>query len=662
MGSVMKTQLTVLLAAMSLLCAVEVYASEPESATLTEKPLDESDRDHWAWRPLEHAAVPAVADDAWCSNPIDRFILAKLESIKLAPQPLADRLTLLRRVTLDLTGLVPTPSDVDAFLADDSPQAYERAVDRLLASPAYGERYAQHWLDLARYAETDGFEHDKLRPQAWKYRDWVIDALNRDMPYDEFIRLQIAGDELKPDEPAAAIATGFCLCGPDMPDINLQNERRHFVLNELTSTVGSALLGLQIGCAQCHDHKYDPLSQADFYRLRAIFEPGVPLKDTPHGRTLRETSSTAPSSYLWVRGDFRRQGPEVSPDFPRIAKLTSVSLPSAPEGAKSTGRRTALAQWLTTPDHPLTTRVIVNRLWQFHFGHGMSTTPSDVGVVGDPPSHPELLDWLATELVRQGWSLKAMHKLMVMSATYRQASRPASPEWSPTQTATARANWNASRTIDRENRFLSHMNRRRLEGEAIRDCMLAAADRLSPRRGGPGVMTPLAKELLATTVSAKWEPAEDEQDHRRRSIYLMVRRNLRYPLFEAFDAPDTINSCPERNRSTTAPQALLLLNSEMSLALARDFAGYLLKQASDEEARVTLAYRRVLSRLPSAAEGELGLKFLQRQAAAVRSSDLKPADLALPESLPQNVAPAEAAALVQFCLAMFNLNEFVYID
>ena len=430
----------------------------------------------------------------------------------------------------------------------------------------------------------------------------------------------------------------------------------------MTSAVGSSLLGLQIGCAQCHDHKYDPLSQADFYRLRAFFEPGVLLKDTPQGRTLKETASTAPASYLWVRGDFRRQGAEVSPDFPRIAKLTSVSIPAAADDAKSTGRRTALAKWLTAVDHPLTTRVMANRLWQFHFGRGLSTTPSDFGVVGDAPSHPELLDWLATELVQQGWSLKAMHKLMVMSATYRQASRPASPEWTPAQTAAARASWDQSRVADPGNRFVGRMNRRRLEGEAIRDCMLAAADRLSPRRGGPGVMTPLAKELLSTTVSLKWEPAADEQDHRRRSIYLHVRRNLRFPLFEAFDAPDTINSCPERNRSTTAPQALLLLNSETSLAAAGDLAGYLLEQSSDDEARIALAYRRVLSRSPSAEETTLAKKFLQGQATLLKASGRKPGEMALPKSQGKDLEPAAAAALVQFCLAMFNLNEFIYID
>jgi hypothetical protein len=548
--------------------------------------------------------------------------------------------------------LPPTPAEGAAFLADTSPQAYRKVVDRLLASRAYGERWAQHWLDLARFAETDGFELDKVRQQAWRYRDWVIDALNADLPIDEFIRLQIAGDELKPGDEQAAIATGFLLAGPDMPDINLKDERRHMLLNEITSTVGASLLGLQIGCAQCHDHKYDPISQADFYRLRAVFEPAELFVAGDRERVMRE-SGTIPVSHLMIRGDFRRPGAEIEPAFPRIANPKNERVPADTKSdakkkkdKQPSGRRTALARWLTEPDHPLVTRVLVNWVWQQHFGFGLSRTPSDFGVMSDEPSHPELLDWLASELPAHQWSLKQLQRLIVTSATYRQASRPASPEWSQDQTRTATENWRRAIKTDPENRWLARMNRRRLEGEAIRDAMLASADRLSPRTGGPGVMPPLAKELVGTLLKGQWQESRDEEDHRRRSIYLFVRRNLRYPLFDAFDRPDTNASCPRRNVSTTAPQALILLNSEFSLSAARDLAGYLRSHAStDPASQVELVYRRTLAREPSAGELQAAEKFLAAQTDRAKVDD-----------------SAELAALVDLCLAMFNLNEFIYVD
>ena len=286
-----------------------------------EVPVTDDDRVHWSFQPLSRVPLPSVKDSSWIINPIDRFILSRLEQESLEPLPPADRRTLIRRLTFDLTGLPPEPSAVEAFVSDDSSDAYNQLVDQLLASPAYGERWGQHWLDLARFAETDGFEHDKVREQAWRYRDWVIQAFNEDLPYDRFIQLQLAGDEMSPGDPAAAIATAFCLSGPDMPDINSQEERRHNLLNELTSTVGSVFLGLQLECAQCHDHKFDPISQADFYRLRAIFSPAVHVQQNKSIASLdqQKKGPTASPDYLMVRGDWRRRGPEVMPAFPRIA-------------------------------------------------------------------------------------------------------------------------------------------------------------------------------------------------------------------------------------------------------------------------------------------------------------------------------------------------------
>jgi Protein of unknown function (DUF1553)/Protein of unknown function (DUF1549) len=592
--------------------------------------------DHWSFQPLQHPAPPVVQDAAWVRNEIDRFVLARLERAGLKPMPETDRAALIRRLAFDLTGLPPTSQEVDSFVNDTDPQAYEKLVDRLLASPVYGERWALYWLDLARFAESDGFEHDKVRTNAWQYRDWVIDALNADMPYDEFVRRQIAGDELYADEKDATVATGFLVCGPDMPDINLQEERRHVVLNAMTATVGEVFLGLQMGCAQCHDHKYDPITQADFYGLRAIFEPAFPKlkRDQPLGSVVHETGRDVPVCHVMQRGDFRSPGPVVEASFPHIANPWDDSVPDPASsntgiGSHSTGRRSALAKWLTRPDHPLALRVIVNRLWQHHFNRGIVATPSDFGAIGDEPTHPLLLDWLATELPRRRWSLKAMHRLMVTSATYRQMSRPSDDTGD---------RWRRTVTADPGNKLLGRMNRRRLEGETIRDAMLAVAGRLSPRRGGPSVFPPLPKEAVATLLNAdQWKVSADEEDQRRRSIYVFVRRNLRYPMFDAFDAPDTNASCPRRARSTTAPQSLMLLNSDFSLQAARGFAARVKQEAgilADADTQIRIAHRIAFARTPSDAELRLGRQFLQN-----------------PDG-----------GLISYCLALLNLNEFIYID
>jgi len=627
-----------------LFAAASLVAEEPAKESIEEEPIGPGEREHWAFRPLECPEVPQAKDDRWSRNPVDRFILAGLEKRGLRPQPEADRTTLLRRIHFDLTGLPPSPEQVDTFLADERPAAYERSVERLLASPAYGERWAQHWLDLARFAETDGFEHDKVRPNAYKYRDWVIDALNRDMPYDRFVRLQLAGDELRPDDRAARIATAFCLSGPDMPDINSQPKRRHLLLNEMTATVGSVFLALQLGCAQCHDHKYDPVSQADFYRLRAIFQPAVHVKKNRSVDFLSEPSRDPAPSYLHVRGEWDRLGPELEPAFPRIANPSSESLEPNSSG-KTSGRRRELAQWLTRPDHPLTSRVIANRLWQHHFGKGLCRTPSDFGIMGHFPSHPELLDWLACELVHRGWSLKAMHRLLVTSATYRQASRRRSDH------ADTRAAWERAQKLDPENELWWRAARRRLSGEAIRDAMLASSGRLCRKQGGRGVMPPLPEELKSTLLRGQWKTSDNPEDHCRRSIYVFARRNLRYPIFDVFDRPDGNASCARRNRSTTAPQSLYLLNSEFSLDCTRRLAELLLAESSGETARLRLLYRRVLGRDPSQQELAECREFLAAQAELLAEGDGE-----------KELSSARAAAWTDLCLAMFNFSEFVYLD
>lgn len=614
----MKTFLLSLL----LLCAAVLHAAEAEEAK--EPPITDADRQHWAYTKLVRPAVPQVAHVDWPRNAIDNFILERLESAQLKPAPSATRTTLIRRLTFDLTGLPPQPDDVKQFAADQSPDAYEQLVNRLLASPAYGERWGQHWLDLARFAETDGFEHDKVRTEAWHYRDWVIDALNADLPFDQFTRQQLAGDELGAEY---RVATGFLVCGPDMPDLNLQDERRADFMNDMTSTVAQVFLGTQLGCAQCHDHKFDPISQLDFYRLRAFFDRAFDFKRDALAALPNGNRVTA-ASHLLIRGDFRRPGPTVEPEFMRVVN------PAAQKPQPASDRsnlRTQLADWLVQSDHPLTTRVLANRLWQFHFGTGLSATSNDFGIVGEGPLQLDLLNWLATEIPRRNWSLKEMHRLIVTSATYQQASRL--PDDASEAT---RRDWERSLERDRLLKLHSRGSQRRLEGEAIRDAMLAVSGRLNAQRTGPGVRPPLPPELVQTLLKNQWPVTEKAAEWDRRSIYLFVRRNLRYPLFEAFDKPDTNASCPRRNQSTIAPQALFLLNSDLTRELSRDLALVVRQSARDDRHKqVELLYERALGRSPTTEEIDVSSRFLMS---------------------------GDESTLRDLCSAIFNLNEFIYID
>jgi hypothetical protein len=672
-----------------------------------------------------------VRNLSWVRNPIDAFVLARLEAAGLAPAPPASREQLLRRVTFDLTGLPPTPEEIDAFLADASPGAYDKVVDRLLASPAYGERWGRHWLDLARFAESNGYEFDEVRPDAWRYRDYVIRSLNADKPFDRFVLEQLAGDELFPEDRDARIATGFNLLGPDMTDASDQAQRRLNTLNDMTDTAGLAFLGLTIACARCHDHKFEPLPQSDYYRLQAFFAPAAfrrdlpiaspeqrraheaktadylartrPTRDAiarleePHRRRLYEAklarlseeaqaahrtpeakrdggqqeivaqtarllgvspqeiaqalteeekstlkslqeqlrqfeplkpaplpvamglqdaAGPAPKTFLLERGELGNRAAEVQPGFPAVLLPGRQPTPAPVESPRptTTDRRTALARWVAGADNPLTARVLVNRLWQHHFGRGIVPTPNDFGLRGEPPTHPELLDWLATEFVASGWSLKAMHRLMLRSAAYRQSTQVLP----------------AAREKDPDNRLFSRMNRRRLEGEAIRDSLLAVSGRLNRTMGGPGVFPPVPAEALRGTKA--WPVSADPHDHVRRSVYVFARRNLRFPFLEVFDLPDSNLSCPKRERSTTAPQALALLNADDVLEAAKALAARLTAAAASADERITLAYRLTLGRSPSAAEVQQARAFLQE------------------------------SPLSELCRALVNVNEFVYLD
>jgi len=509
---------------------------------------------------------------------------------------------------------------------------YERWVDRFLASPCYGERWAQPWLDLARFAETDGFEHDRVRPTAWQYRDWVIDSLNSDMPFDEFVMRQLAGESHS--DPKQRIATMFGLAGPDMPDINDQELRRHDRLNELTSTVGSALLGLQFHCAQCHDHKYDALSQGDFYRLRAVFEPVVPVLQRDKEFVTFPSAAIDPSSEprFYFRGEVRQPGPIVRPAVPRIASSTPETIPYL--DAKHP--RVDFAKWLFLPENPLTSRVIVNRLWQSHFGKGLFENPSDVGVTAASPTNLETLDWLSTELRRQNWSLKSIQRLIVRSSTYRQASKCGDDA----------ADWADRMDLDRDNRLYSRFPRQRMDAEEIRDSMLLVSGLLNAERGGEGVMPPIPDELVGTLLKGQWQVSEFKSDHVRRSIYTFARRNLRYPLLDAFDRPDAGASCPKRYRSTTATQALQMLNSQFSLECSQGLREQIFKASEtpngdvssmDDEALKRL-FLVALGRPPDSDERNWMTDFVQR---GKGTSEMR---------------------WLSACLALLNTNEFIFID
>ena len=614
-------------------------------------PFTVQQRRYWAFQAVSRPAVPPVRNRTWVNNPIDAFVLQKLEEKGIAPGPEAGRIELIRRVTLDLTGLPPTPEQVDAFVTDRSPRAFENVVERLLASPQYGERWARHWLDVARFAESTGFEDDVTRQNAWRYRDYVIAALNSDKPYDRFVKEQIAGDELWPADPQARLATAFNRHYPEEGNQKDLLLARQEMLHDVTSVTGAAFLGLTFECARCHDHKFDAIPQRDYYRLQAFFanidhddrfplvsgdalgdyerrlaewetrtqgiwdemsallmpkrtftpaqllerypdyavaavktppERRTPLqawmehllaskncgtcplrpkpyldplfksvvskltgeekkryqeleaelaklehlkpKEIPHGTGVFDISAKAPPTHVLGVGQYSSPGEEVEPGFLSILDPSPARI-AEPADGRSTGRRSALANWLANPANPLTGRVMVNRVWHHHFGTGIVATPGDLGVMGARPTHPELLDWLTSEFVSSGWSLKQLHRLIVTSRTYRQSSldRP------------------SARQTDPSNRLLWRYSPQRLEAEAVRDSALAVAGTLNPSTGGPSVFPPLPAGMPKPIGG--WDSSTNPADQQRRSIYIFVRRNDPYPMLNAFDFPDTHETC-----------------------------------------------------------------------------------------------------------------------
>lgn len=632
----------------------------------------------WSLQPLRSVEPPAVEDGSWPVNPIDHFILQRLERAELRPSPEAGRRTLIRRLSFDLVGLPPQPEEVDAFVNDQAPHAYERLVDRLLDSPHYGERWARRWLDIIRFGESQGFERNKLRPNAWKFRDFVVEAFNSDLPYDEFVRWQIAGDVFRPDDPIAVVASGFLVMGPydltaytnGTPD--MRAFAREEELEGLVGTVCQTFLGLTVNCSRCHDHKFDPISHKEFYQISAALggtyqgderesavdaaRPSVGMRvaalETELGqigerektadfaekrelalrrsrlesvaRLLKGGSAhlTAPKQpgpwHVLARGDFRQPGELASPKG-----VACVAGPAPdwglPENAPEGDRRKALAEWIASASNPLTPRVIVNRLWGDHFGEGLVRTPNDFGFQGGAPSHPELLDWLAGQLLRssdgRAWSLKQIHRLIVTSAAYRQTSRRA-PK---------------AVQIDAENRLIWGRPPYRLDAEMFRDALLAISGELDPQLGGPGyrdfkVSSAGNNETYTVLESAGLE-------FNRRSLYRTCVRAGTSPLLDVLDCPDPSVATPRRSVTNTPLQALTLLNGAFVEHYAARFARRLEREAPDNRAaQVRRGWSLALGRDPTDAEVTFGERFIAEH------------------------------GLAQFCAVLFNTNEFLFVE
>jgi mono/diheme cytochrome c family protein len=700
-------------------------------AKLEDRPITPAERKWWAFQKVTRPSAPEVQNKSWARNAVDQFLLAAMEKKGITPSPQADKRSLARRAFLDLTGLPPTPAELKEFLDDQRADAFDRLTDKLLDSPHYGERWARHWLDLVRFSDSGGFEYDRERDNAWRYRDYVIRAFNNDKPYDRFVKEQLAGDELYPHNVEARIATGYLRLGVEN---NIKTEQTRIdELDDIVVTTANSLLGVTVGCARCHNHKFDPIAQKDYYRMQAVFfgakaeerplgteaelakfkeatkaieERQKPLRaemkaieqptrdkiiakrkaelpeymrvamaTPPDKRTegqklnanqvektlenireedliaemppiarakrellqaqfddldrqkpkletamaITEAGREAPASYFLHRGNVGQKGSKMTPGVLSAAYDGEWRFPAPPADAKTSFRRAGFSEWVTSPENPLTARVMVNRIWQHHFGEGIVRTPSNFGKMGERPTHPELLDFLASEFVRSGWSIKHIHRLIMKSTAYRMASDDIE----------------ANRQIDADNKLVWRMPRRRVEGEVIRDAVLAVAGTLDRGVGGPAVYPYIDPVLFQSSSKRTWNgKAVNDPSTYRRSVYVFSKRTIPLPMLETFDRPDTMSSCGRRNRSTIAPQALILMNNEFIGTQAKHFAQRLEREAgADTTAQVKLAYELALSREPRPDEVTKAIDFIQ--------------------SYPQG--------LVDFSHALFNINEFVYI-
>ena len=726
-------------------------APAPTTRTTGGKVTAES-RQYWAYQPLRRPPIPPVRNSAWVRTPVDAFILSKLEAAGLAPAPAAAKLALIRRVTYDLTGLPPSPEEVDAFVNDANPAAYEKVVDRLLLSPHYGEKWGRHWLDLVRYAETNGYERDGPKPFAWRYRDYVIKSFNTDKPFDRFLREQLAGDELARQwEPSsertdaeladAVIATGYLRLGvwDDEPADPLQ--ARYEEYDDIVATTAQVFLAMTVNCARCHDHKIDPITQADYYKLVAFFRD-VPRysnsRNVSSGSNLTDISPRAlraqyeaalkarerrtaevaremeriedaaikkmpaedqraaegidrpqvvaklgkfftpeqsaayaklkaerealgkvpappqrelalsvnrcevnpPQQHVLIRGNAHAPGAPVQPGYPEVLGVPAPVLTPAGPGAQSSGRRTVLADWMSSPAHSLTPRVWANRLWQFHFGRGIVASANDFGKFGTLPTHPELLDWLASELVQPTWRVgpqdrdaaawraKRMHRLLLLSSVYRMSAQADA----------------AALARDASNQWLSRFPMRRLTAEELRDSLLMVSGRLNLKAGGPSIHPPIPREVLAgQSVPGQGWPTTTGTEADRRSVYVHVKRSLLVPILSQHDMADTDSSCAVRYTTVVPTQSLGMLNGTFANEMARAMAERLQREHPGEIARqVRRAIRLTTGRDPTPGEVSKDLAFLEMATGRPGASALE--------------------ALRQYCLLTLNTNEFVYLE
>jgi Protein of unknown function (DUF1553)/Protein of unknown function (DUF1549)/Planctomycete cytochrome C len=621
------------------------------SATFTDQ-----QRSFWAFQPVDDPPPPAVKDTARVRSPVDAFVLAKVEEQGLTPAPPADKRTLIRRLTFDLTGLPPSPEEIDAFLADDSPQAFSRVVDRLLSSPHYGERWGRHWLDVVRYAETTANDANAVMRFAFRYRDYVVEAFNRDLPYDQFLIEQLAGDLLPRTGESGqiarqVIATGFLMVGPKALSETDKEQTRMDIVDEQLDVTSRAFLGLTLACARCHDHKFDPLPTTDYYALAGVFRSTEPLQDEVRNSTMFQeyllalpdrqplmvmaVKEAVPRDLrVHVRGNRFQLGRLV----PRRLPLVLTGGIPTPIETKQSGRL-ELARWIASPSNRLTARVMVNRLWQHHFGTGLVATSDNFGTRGDSPSDARLLDWLATRFVQSGWSVKSIHRLLLNSSTYQQSA--------DTSEAASRS--------DPANRLVSHMPRRRLSAEEVRDAILAVSGQLDRKIGGGESAEILFKEADVLYPKRGFAPNRMQSDHPfydmpRRSLYLPVVRNALPDALALFDAADPNTVTTARDDTTVPSQSLYLMNSSFVRDQSRRLGNRLLEDNRlDDPARIGQATLRCLGRAASHAETTATLAYLERFAKELETTGTSPAE-------------ARRGAWQSFCQVLFCSNEFLYVD
>lgn len=766
--------------AVLLSLATSAVAAEDKHADAPAKASRAAAAKLWSWQPVQAPSTPPVKQSKWVRTPIDAFVLARLESKGVKPSQDADRAAFIRRATLDVWGVIPSPEDVKAFVADRSSDAYEKLADRLLSSQYYGERQARRWLDLARYADSTGFQNDTTRPNMWRYRDYVINAFNQDKPYDQFVKEQLAGDEIAPNDQNAVIATGFLIGYPDNYNSRDLVQRQYQIETDMTDTVGLALLGQTVGCARCHNHKTDKITQKDYFSLQAffantsvnekiapkekgeqekkyeeaqakyqdatkdiraqqkaildifreagtkyhkeryltdsreaIFKPEAqwtPLdrwvnhrlenvsterdienylkltsEDKSHPQHTKESDEKwaefkklaaqlkkfdelkpvsgskwisaatelghpeSPATYIRFTGTHERPLGEVQPAFP--AALTDEK-PNIVPSATSSGRRTALANWIASPKNPLTSRVFVNRVWSQYFGTGIVKTVSDFGKAGDKPANPELLDYLASNFVKEGWSVKKLHRQILLSSVYRQSSAHRADAYK----------------ADPENQLLAVFPRKRLEAEEIRDSLLVASGQLVDKVGGPSVFPPLPSNVVAGVNNfddnPAWRVSKEVSDHNRRSLYVFTRRSLPYPMLEVFDPANSQLVHSKRDVTTTPLQALTLFNSEIVFGWSQALAGRVINEAGNNEAaQVDRLYQILFARNADKSEKTALHDFLNKQEKIIQS---KATDGKFVASIPTGLKnaqvqnPIRLAAFVDLVHTVANSNEFSY--